>query len=541
MKNFNPRDFIWILPLSLGLGAVLSPLQAGNWLIGWLGFSFLFLLSFSLLTLSIRWAGGGLDTPLEKRSGLLDHQKTLAWMVALAFALRFVGGVATFLALPINGFSDADDKAGFVYTDAHRRDAQAWDLAASEHSVLDAFSKDYAYDQYGGLLSFSAFVYRYLSPDAHRPLMLVLLSALMAALALPFLFKAASQQWGMNIALASGWVYALYPESVLLGGSAMREPYLWAFSAFALWGFVDWQRTHARKSWLWLGLGIVGMLLVSPVVALATLVIFAGWLYFASERGRVSWWIVLIVAVVFVAGLFFLSSALNRQGSLGGATPVGVINNFLREAVKWDMYQLVKSSGWVQKLINHMPEWLQLPFVMTYGIFQPVLPAAIVEPTTLIWRIIGILRAVGWYALLPALILSFVAGAGSKSASDRKLWTWLSVIVWGWVLLTSLRGGGDQWDNPRYRAILFVWQAILAGHVWAWWREARNPWFGRVFAMEAIFVFVFGEWYVSRYYQFGFQLQFAYMVVIIIVLWALILVGGWWWDRMHSPDPLHIK
>ena len=119
MKNFNQRDFIWILPLSLGLGAVLSALQAGNWLIGWLGFSFLFLLTFSLLTLSTRWAGGRCPR----------REKTLAWMVALAFALRFVGGVATYLVLPVNGFDDEDDKAGFVYTDAHRRDAQAWELA----------------------------------------------------------------------------------------------------------------------------------------------------------------------------------------------------------------------------------------------------------------------------------------------------------------------------------------------------------------------------------------------------------------------------
>ena len=91
MKNFNQRNFLWILPLSLILGAVLSALQPGNWLIGWLGFSFLFLLTFSLLTLSTKWAGGG---------------KILAWMVALAFALRFAGGVATYLALPVNGFQD---------------------------------------------------------------------------------------------------------------------------------------------------------------------------------------------------------------------------------------------------------------------------------------------------------------------------------------------------------------------------------------------------------------------------------------------------
>ena len=250
MKNFNQHDFLWILPLSLGLGVILSAMQPGNWLIGWLGFSFLFLLIFSLLTLSTRWANddaSGFDMPLtsalaggarEVHSGLLNPRKTLAWMVALAFALRFVGGVATYLVLPINGFDDEDDRAGFVYTDAHRRDAQAWELAASERSIIGGFNQSYAYDQYGGLLTMSASIYRYLSPDAHRPLMLVLVSAFMAALGLPFLWKAASQQWGVKIALVSGWVYALYPESVLLGGSAMREPFLWAFSAFALWGFV---------------------------------------------------------------------------------------------------------------------------------------------------------------------------------------------------------------------------------------------------------------------------------------------------------------
>ncbi len=517
MKNFNQRDFIWILPLSLGLGAVLSALQAGNWLIGWLGFSFLFLLTFLLLTLSTRWAGGG---------------KTLAWMVALAFALRFVGGVATYLVLPINGFDDEDDRAGFVYTDAHRRDAQAWELASSGRIIGD-FNQSYAYDQYGGLLTMSAFIYRYLSPDAHRPLMLVLVSAFMAALGLPFLWKAASQEWGVKIALASGWVYALYPESILLGGSAMREPYLWAFSAFALWGFVDWQKTRSRISWLWLGLGLIGMLFVSPIVALVTLVIFAGWMYLASERGRISWWMVAVVAAVFVAGLFILSSALDRQGNLGGGTPIGVINNFMREAVKWDVYQLERGSGWVQKLFDEMPEGLRLPFVMVYGVLQPVLPAAIVEPTTLIWKIIAILRALGWYVLLPVLTLSFVAASAERSVTKRKVFLWLSFVVWGWILFTSLRGGGDQWDNPRYRTILLVWEAILAGVVWVWWRETKNPWFLRVIAMEGIFLLVFGQWYASRYFSFGAQIPFIQMMIIILGSWVLIFFWGVYNDRKN--------
>ncbi len=477
------------------------------------------------------------------RGSFGSAKKTLAWMVALAFALRFVGGVATYLVLPINGFDDEDDRAGFVYTDAHRRDAQAWELAASERSIIGGFNQSYAYDQYGGLLTMSASIYRYLSPDAHRPLMLVLVSAFMAALGLPFLWKAASQQWGVKIALASGWVYALYPESVLLGGSAMREPFLWAFSAFALWGFVSWgldtvssgkrRLPDHRLPILWLALGIVGMLVVSPVVALVTLVLFAGWMYLASERGHISWWMVSVLVVVFVAGLFILSSALDRQGNLGGGTPIGVINNFMREAVKWDVYQLERGSGWVQKLFDEMPEGLRLPFVMVYGVLQPVLPAAIVEPTTLIWKIIAILRALGWYVLLPVLTLSFVAASAERSEVKRKVFLWLSFVVWGWILFTSLRGGGDQWDNPRYRTILLVWEAILAGVVWVWWRETKNPWFLRVIAMEGVFLLVFGQWYASRYFYLGSQIPFIQMMVIILGSWFLIFFWGVYSDRKN--------
>ncbi len=517
MKNLNQRDFLWMFPLSLGLGAILASLQAGSWFIGLAAFSFLFLLSFSSLALAVKGAGGS---------------KTLAWMVALAFALRFAGGVATYLALPIYGYVDDEDQsAGFVYTDAHRRDNQAWDLAVSENSVFTAFTDKYAYDQYGGLLAFSAFIYRYLSPDAHRVLMLVLLSAFVGALAVPFLWKSVSLLWGEKMAVPSAWVFALYPESVLLGGSAMREPYLLAFSAFALWGFVNWHVSQDKWDLSWLGVGILGMLLVSPSIALVTLIILGGWLYFTGERGKIPWWAVAAIILVFVAGLFILSSALNRVGNLSGGTPLAVINNFVHEALKWNVFKIEEGSGWVQKLFDEMPEALHLPFVMIYGFLQPVLPAIFFVPTTIVWKVIGILRAVGWYALLPALILSFVAAAGSGGEKKRKLFLWLSLIVWGWILFTALRGGGDQWDNPRYRLILLLWQAILAGNVWVWWRETRNAWFVRVILMEIAFVTFFGQWYASRYFHIGMQLPFASMVACIFGIWILIFAFGIWHDR----------
>lgn len=520
MKTFQRKDLIWVLPLSFALGASIANIQQGNWFIGWFGFSFLFLLSIFLLSTSIRWTGGG---------------KTLAWMVSLTFVLRFAGGVTTYLTLPVYGhIGDEEQSSGFTYTDAYRRDTQAWELAVSEHHILDAFNSRFAYDQYGGLLAFSALIYRYLSPDAHRVLMLVLMSAFMGALGLPFLWKAVNLYWGKKVALASGWVFALYPESVLLGGVAMREPYLLAFSAFCLWGFVDWSLNREKRSLIWLVVGIIGMLLVSPSIALVTLVILGGWLYFSSERGRFPWWAAVVLGVVFVAGLFLLSSALDRQGNLGGGGPLGVIQNFIREAFKWNSYKIERESGWVQKLFEEMPDWMHMPFVMIYGVLQPVLPAILIAPTEMIWKVIGILRAAGWYALLPALILSFWARSSPSTGRKRSILLWLSFVVWGWVLFTALRAGGDQWDNPRYRTILFMWQTILAGHVWVWWRETGNTWVGRLLAMEIAFVVVFAQWYANRYLHIGFQLPFAGMVGLIAGVWLLIAGWGLWRDRRHA-------
>jgi len=563
--NSKKNDLLWIVPLALALGAGLSSFQSGNWLIGFFSFSFLFLLSFTILKFSYRWAASS-HLHLRQVQVSLSAGRTLGLILALTFALRLIVGVSLYIFLPIYGHDDADDKSGFVFTDAHRRDDQAWELASSERPILDAFTDKFAYDQYGGLLAFSALVYRYLSPDAHRPLMLVLLSAFVAALGIPFLWRAVNQIFGEKVAWASAWIFALYPESILLGSSAMREPYLLTFSAITLWGFVDWRGVssldttavgewttlapHASagesvskprrlldprgNAWIWLALGLLGMLLVSPSVALATLIIFTGWIFFASERRNISWKAIIIFIAVFIAGLFILSASLNRSGEFDTTSPLHVINDWLKSAVKWDAYRLERESGWVQKLFDEMPGWLRLPFVAVYGIFQPVLSAALVAPTKFIWKVIYILRALGWYATLPMLILSFGAAAGQGSRMMRNLLLWLSLLAWTWILLAALRGGGDQWDNPRYRTIMFLWQSILAGCVWVWWRETRNAWFIRIVAMEVVFLLVFTQWYASRYFHWGAQLPFALMVALILGLWGAILGAGWWTDKKNA-------
>lgn len=535
--NITRKDFIYIIPASLALGALLTSIQPGNWLIGLASFSFLFLLSFLLFILTLRWANAG---------------RTLTSILALAFFLRLAVGMTLHLGLPTWGHDDDDDRAGYVFTDAHVRDDQAWKLASSERPLMDAFSQKYSSDQYGGLLAFNALIYRYLSPDAQRPLLLILFSSFFAALGIPFLWKAVSQVFGENVAWASAWIFALYPESILLGAYAMREPYLLTFSALALWGFVNFgvqtlvpasngKPFDFRMRFIWLGLGILGMLLISIPAALITIVIFAGWLFFANEKRQISWVTIVVVLAVFALGLVFLSSSLNRSGQFNASSPLSVINGWLKSTISLTAYRAEGDSGWVQKILGdtygsgkYRPSWYRLPFITGYGVLQPVLPATLVYPTKPVWRVIGILRAAGWYALLPMLILSFVAAAGSGSRTMRNLLLWLSLITWLWILLAALRGGGDLWDNPRYRTILFLWQAILAGYVWVWWLETRNVWFVRVLACEAVFLLVFTQWYISRYLKLGFQLPFAVMVALILGLWGLIVGFGWWRDQLRA-------
>src|ERR1044071_5301467 len=186
--RFTTNDFLLIILSSLLLGGLFASIENGVWWLGLLSFSFLVLLSVILLKTAYHWSGG---------------KRTLGYIIALAFLLRLAVGVTLHVALPIYGHDDEDDRAGYVFTDAHNRDNQAWALATSDAPLLNAFSEKYASDQYGGLLAFNALIYRYLSPDAQRPLMLILFSAFFAALGLPFLWKAVSQVFGENVAWAS--------------------------------------------------------------------------------------------------------------------------------------------------------------------------------------------------------------------------------------------------------------------------------------------------------------------------------------------------
>jgi hypothetical protein len=93
-----------------------------------------------------------------------------------------------------------------------------------------------------------------------------------------------------------------------------------------------------------------------------------------------------------------------------------------------------------------------------------------------------------------------------------------------------LRGGGDQWDTPRYRLFFLTFQAMLAAYAW----ERRDVWWPRLLWIEGFSLAIFFQWYLSRYYHIGGRLPFFTMIGIIFAFAILIISGSLLWDRMRK-------
>ena len=496
------------LLVSLGIGILLGALVAYFFPVGAFGRNFfatgcLLTLSSFLLLSAWRWAGAG---------------RRLAWMMALAFFLRLGIGLFLSVAIPAYGFNTETQNNGYVFFDAYRRDDQAWDLATSSKPLLESFGQEFYTDQYGGLLALSALVYRYLSPDVQRPYLIIILSAFIAALGLPFFWKGVRARWGDGVAKIAAWMLALYPESILLGSSQMREPFLITFGAIAFWAVLYWKDNRRVALGAFIA-SMLGLALFSSRVALVVLGVLAVWFWLEyvasawSQRRQALGWIVFALAAL---AMLFLSW------------------EWLRSSASLDLATTCSNSGIVQQVTQQLGSRLCIPFVVIYGVTQPVLPAALAETTLPVWKYMVILRSLGWYTLAPLLLYGLYAVWKASPASERRILLWLAGFLVVWVVLSSARGGGDVWDNPRYRTIFLPWLALLGAWAWCWAVEHKDAWLPRLLAAEVIFLLFFTQWYLSRYLRLWRKLPFWEMVILIVVLCALVFGGSWLWDRSRG-------
>jgi hypothetical protein len=472
---------------------------------------------------------------------LLRGEQPPGWLAALtcgAILLRLALGAVWYTAIPRWGHGTPAESAGYVMGDASARDQAAWKLAQSAKPLWKAFQDNRKVDQYGGMLFLSALAYRYIAGDVHQPLLMVVVSATFSGLAVLFTWAFSKRAWGRKTAWLAGWFIVLYPEAVLLGSSQMREAFMVTLTMGAFYGLLRYLQDRSLAGLAWILMPLLLYLPFSPpfaalltgMLALTALVYSNQLLNEAHHRRRL-WLIFGALLVLVLVGLWF---ALRQFVPQGMNNPLEMLSWWIRKSAGLQAYLSQHSSGWMQKIFRSTPEWSHLPLLVAYGVVQPFLPAALVVGSHApIWPWIAAWRAIGWTILLTLLIYAPLLALRSKE--DRGMARVMSLIVWASILVASFRGGGDMWDNPRYRTAFAGLQAALAAWAWIDHRRLADPWLRRALLSTAAILAWFLPWYLRRYTLFEWPvvdlfktlgLGFASAFLIILWDWARTFAAG---------------
>lgn len=455
---------------------------------GWVSFLVILVISLGILI-------GGWFAVKADRS--LTPPRWLLWLLIGAMILRLGAGIFWYLALPVWGYGSQVERAGYVMSDAFGRDVAAWELASSEEPLINAFSGYQEVDQYGGLLYLSAVWYRYLGGASHMPLQMVVLSATVAALAVLFGWAFTQTVWEKKNSRLVAWIIALFPDAILLGSSQMREAFLMTLVASACYGLAIFWKNRGWRGLIWILISLGLILPLSPPIAgvvLLTLVV----LMLSEQGGQIFrqhrfWLIMAVAAVIAIVGIWLTWKRIAPQGI---NNPLALISWWLSQASRWQAYFAKRSSQLIRRIFKVTPGWSHTLILMGYGILQPFLPATLMDSAAPIWKGIVIWRSLGWTILLAFLLISPILwGNWNKK---RWLAIGMTTVVWLQIMLSSLRGGGDPWDNPRYRVVFISLQAALAAWVYVVEAQRGFIWLRRI-ALSLLIIFAwFVPWYLGR-------------------------------------------
>ncbi len=477
---------------------------------------------------------------------LLRGESPPRWLLALligAALLRLTAGVIWYLVLPVTGYGSPAESAGYVMSDAYDRDSSAWNLASSEKPLIKAFQGGYRrYDQYGGLLFLSAFIYRYLG-GAHLPLMVVSLAAVFSSLAILFTWAFARRVWGSEAAAIAAWLLALYPEAVLMGSSQMREAFTITLVAAAVYGLTCLMQKEAQRGLLWIGGSLLLLLPFSPPFAGLLMLMLGLLAVYASPQvwGKQVWrqrrvWLGLVLLVMLItAGVWVTWGSFAPAGV---SNPVELVQWWVKKSADWQAHLSERASGWMQKIFDSTPDWTHAPMLLVYGVAQPFLPAALSDATgAVIWRGIAIWRAIGWTALLIFLVYAPIRALRRideerYGRSAIRLALGMGLVVWLGILIASYRGGGDQWDNPRYREAFASLQVALVAWAIAAQRQHPDAWLRRVLLGAGVILAWFLPWYLRRYVYLPWEVTDLFKTLGLGLASAVLI---WLWDWAKPP------
>lgn len=488
-------DLLYSLAGALLLGMATAFFCKGSFLTSWLAAGVISLIVVFLL-LKV-WRRFGAD-------------RGLGIIMLATLLVRVAFGIFSYAALPVWGYDTTTQNSGFLYSDAEGRDFDAFDIAERKSPLYTAFTHLEVTDQYGGMMFLSALVYRTLSPDVSRPLLISLLAAFAMAVGVAYLCAAIRLRWLDKTALLAGWIFALYPDGILVGSSQMREPFLMGLACIAFWAVLQWREKPLKA-------------LIIPIITMAAACPFS------VPSGMV---LAVILFAVFLLDWSIRQDIKSRRTAgfvvlaLLGCAAIAGGWIWLRQTLYFDTFTTVSSSGWITALIEKFGEQWKIPFVTIYGVTQPLLPAAIFEPSLPFWVTIAIVRGLAWYAALPLLLFGLFAVWKTREQNNWLI-RLLYIIFFVWVVVSSARAGGDLWDNPRYRFILLPFMALIIAWAVEHFRQTRSPWLWRWVAVIGVFLLFFTNFYANRYTEnLGFYIPFVQTAGLIAVFSVLILGTG---------------
>jgi hypothetical protein len=144
-----------------------------------------------------------------------------------------------------------------------------------------------------------------------------------------------------------------------------------------------------------------------------------------------------------------------------------------------------------------------------------------------LWQAIAIWRALGWTVLLFLILYATFLILRRKLRFDSAFV--LLTLNWLFIISASYRGGGDMWDNPRYRVSFAAVQVMLAAWALMQQRDTKDPWLRRTIGMTASMILWFLLWYVDRkIIDFGFPIVWIPDIILLgLLTGGLYVIWDW--------------
>ena len=157
---------------------------------------------------------------------------------------------------------------------------------------------------------------------------------------------------------------------------------------------------------------------------------------------------------------------------------------------------------------------------------RPLLPAAVIATGAPLWKGIAIWRSLGWTILLVLLLYGVLLSF--RKRLDRSKLAGITLVIWFGIIVASFRGGGDLWDNPRYRAVFSSLQIAYSAWAWIEYKRLRDPWLRRAIGGTIMVVIWFIPWYIRRYFPVTWPVVNLFRTVGLgLVSAALYILWDW--------------